>query len=221
MADRGKFITLEGVEGTGKTTQCALLCDYLRRHDIDVLETREPGGTPLGEDIRGLLPADLPGSGVHGQQQAGRLLARLQQLAVLFLGRRDGDPVGHRQRTIDQIDGAAGNGDRVVAYRVLGLILPQDPAAGGVHREEEHRLGSQFDVPVARADGVLLVEHGAVEHANGKAATPSFAQKRFDRSRVLNCRLELVAEQFGARIDREALRARVAIHPLSDVHERW
>ncbi len=53
--ERGKFITLEGVEGTGKTTQCALLCDYLRRHDVDVLETREPGGTPLGENARKLL----------------------------------------------------------------------------------------------------------------------------------------------------------------------
>jgi dTMP kinase len=53
--ERGKFITLEGVEGTGKTTQCALLCDYLRGHDIDVLETREPGGTPLGENARRLL----------------------------------------------------------------------------------------------------------------------------------------------------------------------
>jgi len=55
MDSRGKFITLEGVEGTGKTTQSALLCDYLRAHDIDVVETREPGGTPLGEGIRPLL----------------------------------------------------------------------------------------------------------------------------------------------------------------------
>jgi dTMP kinase len=55
MADRGKFITLEGIEGTGKTTQCALLCDYLRGHDVEVVETREPGGTSLGESIRPLL----------------------------------------------------------------------------------------------------------------------------------------------------------------------
>jgi dTMP kinase len=53
--ERGKFITLEGVEGTGKTTQVALLCDYLRGHDVDVVETREPGGTPLGESARRLL----------------------------------------------------------------------------------------------------------------------------------------------------------------------
>jgi len=55
MADRGKFITFEGIEGTGKTTQCALLCDYLRGHGIDIVETREPGGTSLGESIRALL----------------------------------------------------------------------------------------------------------------------------------------------------------------------
>jgi len=52
---RGKFITLEGVEGTGKTTQCVLLCEYLRRQEIDVVETREPGGTPLGEQVREIL----------------------------------------------------------------------------------------------------------------------------------------------------------------------
>lgn len=55
MVDRGKFITLEGVEGTGKTTQCALLCDYLQGRQVDVMETREPGGTSVGEKIRRIL----------------------------------------------------------------------------------------------------------------------------------------------------------------------
>lgn len=49
------FITLEGTEGCGKTTQVLPLADALRRQDWDVLTTREPGGTPIGEQVRTVL----------------------------------------------------------------------------------------------------------------------------------------------------------------------
>ena len=52
---KGKFITFEGGEGTGKSTQVALLADSLREAGIDVVTTREPGGAPGAEDIRTLL----------------------------------------------------------------------------------------------------------------------------------------------------------------------
>ena len=52
---RGKFITFEGGEGGGKSTQAARLAGHLRSKGLDVLETREPGGTPQGEAIRDLL----------------------------------------------------------------------------------------------------------------------------------------------------------------------
>lgn len=51
----GRFIVLEGGDGSGKSTQVPLLADWLRGRGRDVVETREPGGTPLGEKIRGLL----------------------------------------------------------------------------------------------------------------------------------------------------------------------
>lgn len=53
----GLFITLEGPEGAGKSTNREYLADCLRGHGIDVLMTREPGGTPLAERIRELLLA--------------------------------------------------------------------------------------------------------------------------------------------------------------------
>jgi len=52
---QGRFITLEGGEGTGKSTQMAMLADALRGSGIDVLATREPGGAPGAEEIRRLL----------------------------------------------------------------------------------------------------------------------------------------------------------------------
>ena len=53
--NRGWFLTLEGVEGTGKSTNLSFITDYLRNAGVDLIVTREPGGTELGEEIRELL----------------------------------------------------------------------------------------------------------------------------------------------------------------------
>lgn len=50
-----KFITLEGPDGSGKTTQAHLLVEWLRESDYDVTLTREPGGTEIGDQIRAVL----------------------------------------------------------------------------------------------------------------------------------------------------------------------
>lgn len=51
----GRFVTVDGGEGAGKTTQMGFMREYLERRGCRVVVTREPGGTPLGEEIRGLL----------------------------------------------------------------------------------------------------------------------------------------------------------------------
>ena len=53
--NKAKFITFEGVDGAGKSTHLAWFADTLRQRGIDVLVTREPGGTPLGERLREIL----------------------------------------------------------------------------------------------------------------------------------------------------------------------
>ena len=59
---KGRFITFEGIDGAGKSTHHAWMVEYLRAQGKTVVSTREPGGTPLGEKLRGLLlsePMDL------------------------------------------------------------------------------------------------------------------------------------------------------------------
>ncbi|HKB07203.1 MAG TPA: dTMP kinase [Candidatus Polarisedimenticolia bacterium] len=51
----GRFITFEGIEGSGKTTQIQMLSNHLEEREVDHLLTREPGGTPIGDQIRRLV----------------------------------------------------------------------------------------------------------------------------------------------------------------------
>jgi dTMP kinase len=57
---RGALITFEGVEGSGKSSQCRLLAERLRRRGLDVVLTSEPDGTGLGSAIRGLFETEGP-----------------------------------------------------------------------------------------------------------------------------------------------------------------
>jgi dTMP kinase len=72
----GKFITFEGLDGSGKTTQLDKLADALREKGRQVVVTREPGGTPIGEQIR----AVLLDARTHG-------LAARAEMALMFASR--------------------------------------------------------------------------------------------------------------------------------------
>ena len=66
---RGKFITIEGTDGSGKSTQIELLMDYLRKKGADVIFTREPGGTHRSEKIREII-LDVDNSEMTGITEA-------------------------------------------------------------------------------------------------------------------------------------------------------
>ena len=81
---RGLFITFEGIDGCGKSTQRDLLAEQLKQRGCDVVVTREPGGTVIGEDIRRLLVSD---ASVHIAPTTELLLyvaARAQHVAELI-----------------------------------------------------------------------------------------------------------------------------------------
>ncbi len=67
-ARRGRLITVEGIEGAGKSTHIEAVCETLRARGIAVVATREPGGTPLGERLRDLLLADA-GDGITAEAE--------------------------------------------------------------------------------------------------------------------------------------------------------
>ena len=84
MSVAGRFVTLEGGEGAGKTTQIRRLAEALRADGQDVLVTREPGGSPGAEEIRGLIVSGEPGR-----------WDPVTEALLLYAARRD-----HLERTI-------------------------------------------------------------------------------------------------------------------------
>lgn len=110
---RGKFIVLEGGEGSGKSTQAHILADKLISKGITVVETREPGGTPGAEEIRKLL--------VEG---AGDRWGPAAELGMFMAARAD-----HVEKKIEP---ALARGDWVVCDRFLASTLAYQGEAGGL-----------------------------------------------------------------------------------------
>jgi dTMP kinase len=98
MKPRGKFITFEGLDGVGKSTQLENLAGWLRHHGLDVITTREPGGTELGQKLRTVLLS----SRTFG-------LSALAELALMFADRA--------QHIDEQILPALQRGDWVLCDR--------------------------------------------------------------------------------------------------------
>lgn len=113
---RGVFISFEGGEGTGKSTQSSLLCTRLENQGKQVIQTREPGGTPGAEEIRNLL--------VSGNPDNWSPVAE----ALLVSAARD----DHLRRCINP---ALNDGKFVICDRFIDSTWAYQGAAGGVDHE--------------------------------------------------------------------------------------
>ena len=209
--NRGKFITIEGSEGVGKTTQIAALRDSLQARGLEVIVTREPGGTPRAERIRELLltPTEEP-------------MPITCELLLMFAARAT-----HIENLIRP---ALERGAWVVCDRFTDATYAYQGDGRGVRRDEIASL-ERFVQAELRPDLTLLldapIEIGAARAAarDGEGGRDRFEQERQDFfERVRASYLERARSQPGriavidATADREsvqqAIRAEVEIRLL-------
>jgi len=189
MTTRGRFISLEGGEGAGKSTQARLIAEELRARGLEVVVTREPGGSEGAEAIRALL--------LQGTQ--GRWSARSE--ALIFAAAR----ADHIEKTIAP---AIRSGAWVICDRYLDSSRAYQGLAGGIDDAEIlalHAFGAGgllpdrtfvLEVPVeqgrARAesrDGAAadrFAARGDAFHANVAAAFRRFASNDPERFRIVD-----------------------------------
>lgn len=163
MSRRGKFITFEGLDGTGKSTQMRKLANALRAAGRDVVETREPGGTATGEKIRKVL---------LDSRTAG--LSPMAEMALMFASRA--------QHVEEVIEPALASGavvlcdrftDSTEAYQGFGRKLGSKPVldlhrmlCGGFWPELTLLLDSDPHVSVRRARRRNQLNSKSSEHGH-------------------------------------------------------
>ena len=206
---RGRFITFEGGEGAGKTTQARLLAERLRERGIDTVQTREPGGSPGAEEIRAIA--------VSGD--AERWSARTETL-LMYASRSD-----HLERKILP---ALEEGKWVVCDRFADSSRAYQGAGGGapdslIEALDEHVVGDNqpnltvvFDIPVEvgleRAFGRGLFEtrfesKGLEFHQKLREGFLAVAEHHPERCVVLDATGEVdeVAERLWAVVEERLL----------------
>ncbi len=157
---RGRFITFEGGEGTGKSTQARLLASYLAQSGLDVVQTREPGGSPSAEEIRTIL--------VTGAADRWSPIAE----TLLFYAAR----IEHWRQVIEP---AIVRGAHVVCDRFADSTMAYQAYAGGLDRklvEDLHRLTMAGVAP-----DLTLVLDIDVEKGLLRAASRRDDETRFER----------------------------------------
>ncbi len=183
----GKFITLEGIDGAGKSTHLAWLAERLRTLGREVIVTREPGGTPLGEKLRQLIL----GEAMHAETEALLIFAaRREHLdKVILPALRQGVWVVSDRFT-----------DASFAYQCGGRGLPEaklQVLEQWVQQGFQPDLTLLFDLPVEIGRQRLLSSRA---EAGGGQGLDRFEQERETFFRGVRQTYLKRAQQFSQRI---------------------
>lgn len=170
----GCFITLEGGEGAGKTTQMAAIGDWLGARGVEAVQTREPGGTELGEAIRAVLMAD------HGAA-----MPATSELLLMFAAR-----AAHLEQVIEP---ALARGTWVISDRFTDASYAYQGAARGLGHDAVAAL-ERLTQGSRRPDRVLLFD---LPPELGLARRGLETGNRFDRENAAFH--SAVAEAYRAR----------------------
>ena len=183
MTARGRFITLEGGEGVGKSTQVKALAEGLRARGIDVLVTREPGGSEGAEKIRELL---LAGS----EERWG---ARAE--ALLFAAAR----ADHVEKTIGP---ALESGRWVLSDRFVDSSLAYQGGAGGLGIETVRAINA-FGIDQCFPDRTLvlaLAEGGARARARDNEESDRIGGRPEGYHQKVDLAFRLIASEEADRV---------------------
>ncbi|MDO8413472.1 MAG: dTMP kinase [Gallionellaceae bacterium] len=138
---KAKFITFEGIDGAGKSTHLAWFAETLRQRGINVLVTREPGGTPLGEHLRSILLSQP----MHAETEALLMFAaRLQHIEQVIRPALQQGAWVVSDRFSDASFAYQGGGRGVALAKLEQLEY-------WVHADLQPDLTLLFDIPVAVA----------------------------------------------------------------------
>lgn len=207
-----RFITFEGGEGSGKSTQATLLSHWLQTLGYDVVQTREPGGTEGAEAIRGLLVSGSVDRWTIGAETLLHTAARLEHVAHVVLPALKRGAFVVCDRFIDSTIAYQGIVQNLGADKVLRLhadFLPQPrPALTlilDLSPETGLRRAQQRDAGEDRYERM-----GAGFHDRLRAAFHAIAEGDPARCRILD------ADRSVERVHADAITAVVARFRLSD-----
>jgi dTMP kinase len=156
---RGKFITLEGIDGAGKSTHLMWLAERLRRDGREVVVTREPGGTPIGDKLRALLlndPMEI------GTETLLMFAARQEHVAKLICPALDRGTWVISDRFTDATFAYQGGGRGYPAARLEAL-------EAWVHEGLQPDRTFFFDVPTDVGQKRLRSAHAALDRFEREA----------------------------------------------------
>lgn len=148
MAARGKFITFEGLDGSGKSTQIEKLARALRAHGFPITVTREPGGTAAGEKIREVLLHSTTSGLAPPAEMALMFASRAQHIHEVILPALAEGRIVLCDRFTDSTEAYQGAGRKLDTKPVLAL---HEILCGGLQPDLTILLDNEVSFSVARA----------------------------------------------------------------------